>query len=74
MPKDSPGRIPTLDGIRAVGIALVLIRLSALERRLNRVSRLEAKVDALLRHSGVEFDPFRDMPSDVQEALEALRD
>lgn len=25
MPKDSPGRIPTLDGIRAVGIALVII-------------------------------------------------
>lgn len=59
-----------LSGLVGVGIALVLIRLSALERRLNRVSRLEAKVDALLRHSGVEFDPFRDMPSDVQEALE----
>lgn len=25
MPKDSPGRIPTLDGIRAVGIALVIL-------------------------------------------------
>ena len=59
-----------VSGLAGVGIALLFIRLSALERRLNRLSRLEAKVDALLRHSGVEFDPFRDVPPDVQEALE----
>lgn len=54
----------------SVGIALLLIRLAALERRLNRLSRLDAKVDALLRHSGVEFDEFSGVPADVQEALE----
>lgn len=59
-----------VSGLVGVGIALLFIRLSALERRLNRLSRLEAKVDALLQHAGVEFDPFRDVPSDVQEALE----
>jgi hypothetical protein len=53
-----------------VGIALLFIRLSAVERRLNRLSRLDAKVDALLRHSGVEFDAFQGVPADVQEALE----
>jgi hypothetical protein len=53
-----------------VGIVLLFIRLSALERRLNRLSRLDAKVDALLRHSGVEFDEFLGVPADVQEALE----
>lgn len=59
-----------VSGLIGVGVALLLIRLSALERRLNRLSRLESKVDALLRHSGVEFDPYRDVPADVQEALE----
>lgn len=62
-----------VSGLVGVGIALLFIRLSALERRLNRLSRLESKVDALLRHSGVEFDPFRDVPPDVQEALESVR-
>ena len=57
-------------GLIGVGIALLFIRLSAVERRLNRLSRLDAKVDALLRHSGVEFDPFQGVPADVQEALQ----
>lgn len=57
-------------GLFGAGIALLLIRLSALERRLNRLSRLDAKVDVLLRHAGVEFDEFRGVPAGVQEALE----
>ena len=59
-----------ISGLVGVGIALLLIRISALERRLDRLSRLDAKVDALLRHSGVEFDAFQDVPGDVREALE----
>lgn len=52
-----------------IGIALLFIRLSALERRLDRFSRVEAKLDALLGHAGIAFDPFRDVPADVQDAL-----
>ena len=59
-----------VSGLIGVGIALLFIRLSSVERRLNRLSRLDAKVDALLRHSGVEFDAFQGVPADVQEALE----
>ena len=57
-------------GIVGVGIALLFIRLSALEQRLNRLSRLDSKVDALLKGAGIHFDPFRDVPADVREALE----
>ena len=57
-------------GIIGAGIALLFMRLSALEQRLNRLSRLDAKVDALLRNAGIQFDPFRDVPADVREALE----
>jgi ribosomal protein L7/L12 len=53
-----------------VGWIVLLIRLSSLERRLNRLSRLDAKVDALLAHAGITFDEFRDVPADVREALE----
>jgi hypothetical protein len=62
--------IVAVSGLIGVGIAIVLIRLSAVERRLNRLSRLDAKIDALLRHAGVNFDPFQDVPADVKEALE----
>ena len=51
-------------------VALVLVRLAAVERRLNRLSRIEAKLDALLRQSGVDFDPFGGVSPDVREALE----
>ncbi len=55
-----------------VGVSLfvVLARLAVLERRLARLSRLDAKVDALLEAAGVSFDPMRDVPVGVREALE----
>jgi|SRR5687767_3332370 ribosomal protein L7/L12 len=56
--------------IVGAGIAFLFTRLWVLEQRLNRLSRLDAKVDALLKHAGVDFDPFRDVPADVREALE----
>jgi hypothetical protein len=59
-----------VSGLAGIGITLLFIRISVLERRLNRLSRLEATVDALLRRSGVEFDPFHDVPPEVQDALE----
>jgi len=54
----------------AVSIALVFTRLAAVERRLNRLSRLDAKLDALLKNAGIRFDEFQDVPADVREALE----
>ena len=57
-------------GIVGLAVSLLLIRLVTLERRLNRLSRLDAKLDALLNHAGIEFDPFGDIPPDAREALE----
>lgn len=51
-------------------IAILLMKLSSIERRLNRLSRLDAKLDALLRHTGIEFGEFENVPADVREALE----
>ena len=59
-----------LSGLIGAGIALLFIRLSALDRRLNRLSRVDAKIDALLMNAGVEFDEFQNVPADVREALE----
>ena len=51
-------------------IGMLFVRLSSLERRLNRLSRLEAKLDALLAKDGIQFDAFHGVPQDVREALE----
>jgi hypothetical protein len=57
-------------GVIGLCLAVFLVKLSAVERRLDRLSRLEAKIDALLSAGGIEFDAFRDVPPDVREALE----
>ena len=59
-----------VSGLVGAAIAYLFIRLAGLERRLNRLSRLDAKVDALLRNAGIQFDEYQDVPADVREALE----
>jgi HAMP domain-containing protein len=59
-----------LGGIVGLIVAYLFIRMAEVERRLNRLSRLESKVDALMTHAGITFDEFHDVPADVREALE----
>ncbi len=56
--------------IAAILLAAVFIRMAALERRLHALSRLEGKLDALLKQAGIRFDPYGDVPSPVVDALE----
>lgn len=53
-----------------LSLLVILARLATLERRLARLSRLDAKLDALLAASNVAFDAMRDVPVGVREALE----
>jgi hypothetical protein len=57
-------------GLLGAGIAILFMRLVAIERRLDRLSRIDAKLDGLLRHSGIRFDELDDMPAGVREALQ----
>jgi ribosomal protein L7/L12 len=54
----------------AAGIMLFWRRFAAIEQRLNRLSRLDAKLDALLKHAGVSFNEYDNVPPDVIEALQ----
>lgn len=47
----------------------ILSRLKSLERRVADVSQLNAKLDLLLKQSGLEFDPFENVSPDVVAAL-----
>ena len=56
--------------IIGIGISLLFNRVSVIERRLNRLFRLDAKIDALLRNAGITFDEFQDCPANVREAID----
>ena len=53
-----------------VALALLFIRLSAIERRLNRLSRLDGKVDALLRRfrkaTGVDLKEAKEFVDEIR--------
>jgi Ribosomal protein L7/L12 C-terminal domain len=53
----------------AIVLIAVFFRLATLERRVAALSRLDAKLDALLRHSGVVFEPYESVPPGVVDAL-----
>lgn len=55
--------------IAAVAAAAVGMRVASMERRLRALSRLEGKLDALLKHQGIRFDPYGEVPHAVLDAL-----
>ncbi|HEY7500516.1 MAG TPA: hypothetical protein VH740_18485 [Vicinamibacterales bacterium] len=44
-------------------------RVGALQHRLRQLSQIDAKVDALLTHAGITFDPFGNVPPEVSDAV-----
>jgi hypothetical protein len=56
--------------VAAVGFGILFQRLSALSARVDRLSRLEGKLDALLRNAGVVYDPLENVTPEVRAALE----
>ena len=55
--------------IAAVIAAAIVARMASGEHQGHALSRLEAKLDALLKHEGIRFDPFSDCPPAVVDAL-----
>ncbi len=54
----------------SLGLLIVVFsQLVTLQKRVTRLSRVEAKVDALMQHAGIEFDPFKFVAKEVVEAL-----
>jgi hypothetical protein len=49
--------------------AFLIVRLTSRECNARILSRLEGKLDALLKHQGIDFDPYSDLPASVLDAL-----
>lgn len=60
------GSLVAVGIIAAIVLAAVFMRIAAVEHRLRRLSRLDAKLDALLKHAGLKFDPYNDVPRTVR--------
>lgn len=52
----------------AVIVGFLLGRLTA-PRGADNGTRLEAKLDALMQHSGARYEPLKQLPADVKAAL-----
>jgi ribosomal protein L7/L12 len=46
-----------------------MVNLSQLQKRVTTLTRVEAKLDLLLRNAGLQYDPYTDLPAPVVEAL-----
>jgi hypothetical protein len=49
--------------------AAITLRMTSGGHHSPALSRLEAKLDALLKHEGIHFDPYADLPAPVLDAL-----
>ena len=58
-----------LGGVVGMVVGHILTRLRDLNRRVDRISRIEAKLDAVMAHGGVRFDPLSDVDPSVANAL-----
>jgi ribosomal protein L7/L12 len=60
----------------ALVIILVVLAIAAvqwlglsIQKQLGGISRLDAKLDLLLKQAGLEFDPYKNVPSSVIDAV-----
>jgi hypothetical protein len=45
-------------------------RMVRIEQRVAKLSSIEAKLDLLLKHAGLEYDPYKNLPREVVEAVQ----
>src|SRR6516225_8224208 len=55
-----------------VVIGSVRVILDDIQSRLRTLWRIEAKLDLVLKLAGVEFDPYKNFPPEVTQALQQM--
>jgi hypothetical protein len=50
-------------------LALIGARLNALQSRIGELSRVEAKLDLLLKQANIKFDPYVQVSPEIAEAV-----
>lgn len=52
-----------------IGLSMVRVTTSTIEKRLRALWQVDAKLDLLLQHAGIQFDPYRNLPAAVTDAM-----
>jgi len=52
-----------------IGFSMIRIVLAGVDRRVRALWQIEAKVDLLLQHAHIAFDPYRSLPAGVMDAM-----
>jgi ribosomal protein L7/L12 len=60
----------SVSSLGVIFIVLVFLRLISVEKRLASLSRVDAKLDLLLKQANLEFDPYQNLSREVTEALQ----
>jgi ribosomal protein L7/L12 len=55
--------------IVAMAFILAMLRLVKIQSQATTLTRLEAKVDLLLKQAGIDYDPYKAAPQAVLDAL-----
>ena len=58
-----------LAAVCAVWLGGISFRLSRMENRLAALGRLDAKLDLLLKHANIRFDPYAAVQSEIAQAI-----
>jgi len=58
-------------GILLLALAGVGVRLVEMRTRMGALSRVEAKLDLLLKQANIKFDPYANLPREIAEAVRA---
>ena len=56
--------------VLGVGIRSAAASASSAQQRVRMLWRIEAKLDLVLKQAGLEFDPYKNVPAGVAEALQ----
>jgi len=51
-------------------IVLLGNRLNKIESKISMLSRVDAKLDLLLKQSGLQYDPYKNLPPSVVDAVQ----
>jgi hypothetical protein len=59
------------DVILLLGLSGIGTRLAEVRSRMAVLSRIEAKLDLLLKQANIKFDPYANLPREITEAVRA---
>src|SRR5476649_2046157 len=55
--------------VASILLALIGMRLNKIQDRISELWRVEAKLDLLLNHANIKFDPFVHISTEIAEAV-----